>query len=172
MADLCPDKHKILGEVSPTDSVESRFRGHLRTQTTLQRHRGRLAIFFLDPSGTLKAGRILNFDPSSNDQANLASLLNRDGMGPDPVQVLWILEDLAAVGIECLHSITRIPLSVFALHWANPMDNILGKERVPLGVRFTENLMLNYVQTLPWRIQNKVQGRVFCHCQDQRFSLT
>ena len=68
---------------------------------------------------------------------------------------LIVLQDLSREWVEALGPKLHIPVSVFALHWANPLDHVNGKIRVPIGESPARHFILNYRQSLPFSIQGR-----------------
>lgn len=68
---------------------------------------------------------------------------------------LIVLEDLSREWVEALGPRLGIPVSVFALHWANPIDHVNGEVRVPIGESPTRHFILNYRQPLPFSILSR-----------------
>jgi hypothetical protein len=62
---------------------------------------------------------------------------------------LVILEDLGMKWIDVLATTLRVPLHVFAQHWADPLSHIDGTVRVPLGQDPHYEMVLNYDQLHP-----------------------
>lgn len=63
-----------------------------------------------------------------------------------------VLEDMSLEWVEILGPMLSIPVSVFALHWANPIDHVGGDVRVPIGESPARHFILNYRQSLPFSI--------------------
>lgn len=63
-----------------------------------------------------------------------------------------VLEDMSLEWVEILGPLLSIPVSVFALHWANPIDHVGGDIRVPIGESPARHFILNYRQSLPFSI--------------------
>lgn len=70
--------------------------------------------------------------------------------------LLIVLEDLSRGWVEALGPSLNIPVSVFALHWANPIDHVGGAVRVPIGESPARHFILNYRQSLPFSIQKDI----------------
>jgi hypothetical protein len=70
-------------------------------------------------------------------------------------RILIVLEDLSSSWVEFLGSQLGIPVSVFALHWSNPIDHVSGEVRVPIGESPGRHFILNYRQSLPIVIEDK-----------------
>ena len=68
---------------------------------------------------------------------------------------LIVLEDISREWVECLGPRLGIPVSVFALHWANPIDHVNGEVRVPIGESPARHFILNYRQSLPFTILDR-----------------
>lgn len=66
-----------------------------------------------------------------------------------------VLEDLSREWVEILGVLLSIPVSVFASHWANPIDHVAGDIRVPIGESPARHFILNYRQSLPFSILNR-----------------
>ena len=66
-----------------------------------------------------------------------------------------ILEDLSREWVEALGPRFGIPVSVFALHWTNPIDHVDGEVRVPIGESPARHFILNYRQSLPFSIEDR-----------------
>ena len=70
---------------------------------------------------------------------------------------LIVLEDLSRSSVEALGPRLGIPVSVFALHWANPIDHVNSEVRVPIGESPDRHFILNYRQSLPFSILDRNQ---------------
>ena len=68
---------------------------------------------------------------------------------------LIVLEDLSRERVEALGPQLGIPVSVFALHWADPTDHVNGGLRVPIGESPARHFILSYRQSLPFFIKNR-----------------
>ena len=68
---------------------------------------------------------------------------------------LIILEDLSREWVEALGPHLGIPVSVFALHWADPTEHVNGGLRVPIGESPARHFILSYRQSLPFFIKNR-----------------
>jgi hypothetical protein len=64
----------------------------------------------------------------------------------DSSRRLVILEDLGYDWIVNISSTFKVPMNVFAEHWANPAHHINGRVRVPLGQDLHHHYILNYDQ--------------------------
>lgn len=112
---------------------------------------GRAAV--IDFSGTASSEIYKNsreFDKRLESCENLLS-----GKGG---KFLIILEDLSRDWVEPLAIRIGVPVSVFALHRADPEDHFLGKARVPLGESPDRHFILAYQQPLPLKIYSKKRG--------------
>ena len=68
---------------------------------------------------------------------------------------LIVLEDLSREWVQALGPQLGIPVSVFALHWADPTDHVNGGLRVPIGESPARHFILSYRQSLPFFIKNR-----------------
>ena len=131
-----------------TSKLETRFKKDVLGQDDNQRQRGRAAI--LEFSGSEeKASVIATEENVVSTPQDLRDYLGKpSGFRNRLLGKLIILEDLGRDWVEILGSIFDIPIQVFALHWANPDDHILGDARVPLGQSPNLQFVLNYRQSL------------------------
>lgn len=72
--------------------------------------------------------------------------------GSEPSDLYIVLEDMSLEWVEILGPLLSIPVSVFALHWANPIDHVGSEIRVPIGESPARHFILNYRQSLPLSI--------------------
>jgi len=57
--------------------------------------------------------------------------------------------------VEALGPRLGIPVSIFASHWANPIDHVSGEVRIPIGTSPARHFILNYRQSLPFSITDR-----------------
>jgi hypothetical protein len=81
-------------------------------------------------------------------------------------RILIVLEDLSSSWVEFLGPQLGIPVSVFALHWSNPIDHVSGEVQVPLGESPGRHFILNYRQPLPIVINGR-ENVVQLHGEDR-----
>jgi hypothetical protein len=81
-------------------------------------------------------------------------------------RILIVLEDLSSSWVEFLGPQLGIPVSVFALHWSNPIDHVSGEVQVPLGETPGRHFILNYRQPLPIVINGR-ENVVQLHGEDR-----
>ncbi len=109
--------------------------------------------------------KLWNQDPDSHQRVK-AILLSGESKKTKPISTpedlpkierhhLIVLQDLSREWVEALGPRLGIPVSVFALHWANPIDHINGEVRVPIGESPTRHFILSYRQSLPFWIDRK-----------------
>ena len=73
---------------------------------------------------------------------------------------LIVLQDLSREWVEALGPRLGIPVSVFALHWTDPIDHFNSEVRVPIGQSPTRHFILSYRQSLPFSIASRESDTV------------
>ena len=71
-----------------------------------------------------------------------------------------VLEDISREWVEAIGPWFNILISVFALHWANPIDHVNGEAQLPVGESPSRHFILNYRQLLPFSIQNRANETI------------
>jgi hypothetical protein len=131
--------------------LENEFQNDLLEQGELEASRGK-AYIYCGKSSLGNPGEVIVTTEINTFRRTLDRLIDR------PVSSLIILEDLGRYWVEWLGRVLDIPVYVFAQHWALPEDHILGGARPPIGQSVERHFVLNYTQTLPFKILNKSDG--------------
>ncbi|GAP89061.2 putative magnesium and cobalt transport protein [Rosellinia necatrix] len=152
-----------------TSELEIEFKQSVDDQTTQQQIEGRaLIIRFMDGGGEVAK----TYHPETNkenkeirgDLTEFKEALSSAAKSDE--SCLVILENLGKQWIESLGCALKIPGYFFALHWARPVDHILGQVSIPLGQSPERHFILNYRQSLPFRINQRNIDKTYqldCH---------
>ena len=147
------DEQKVKnwwGTMNKMSKAEMYFQRTLDHRTHISNKRGRAMLLRRDPKIPQICDtpeKLLNsfmFDRIEEDSDELKN--------PD---LLIVLEDLSREWVEFLGPLLGIPVSVFALHWANPIDHVGGEIRIPIGESPARHFILNYRQSLPFSIRGR-----------------
>ncbi|EUC34703.1 hypothetical protein COCCADRAFT_25259 [Bipolaris zeicola 26-R-13] len=141
------------------------FLRNLKSQTALERERGRVAVIEYRDDEVFEPEIFKN---SQGLQAHFDDPLAAEELGPR--KRLFILEDLGFNYLEILGAQLRIPPTFFAAHWADPATPEFNYTN-PLRRYSEKNFSIRYAITQPLRIDadREVHGNIFrCDFNIQR----